>query len=289
MAGQAVWATFTKYISSLVLTILAPLQWVRLIKVAGQHRGLDRHATKKIAVGIVAGLALTGVSTYIVVDFHDDATQGVYSTLSSSLSASMGNEAYRAALQDQEAARNLIDTADKKIAEAQEEGDPEKEQLWRENRAQYVTDLNDAISRGNARVDNANLWVQVNHSLLVNRDDDTAMALIDANAGMPGLSVAGSMNHFDKKDQTMDDMNSMLAWFVYPGLIGVLWAPVAFAAGHVLKTTYVPSETIGFKPYPGGAAALFLLFGAFGVPALFFAAWVNQDFADRTEIGQISL
>ncbi len=289
MAGKAVWATLSKYVSSLVFTILAPLAWMRLMKVAGQHHALDRNATKKIAVGIVAGLALAGVSTYIVVDFQDDATQGVYSTLSASLSASMGNEQYRAALADQEAARNLIDTADKKIAEAQEEGDAEKEQLWRDNRAQYVRDLNDAIRRGNDRVDNANLFTQVEHALLVNRDDATAKQLINSNAGMPGLSVAGSMNHFDKKDQTMSDMNSMLAWFVYPGLIGVLWAPVAFAAGHVLKTTYVPSETSGFKPYPGGAAALFLLFGAFGVPALFFAAWVNQDFADRTEIGQISL
>lgn len=290
MQGKAAWAAFTKYVSSLVLTILAPLQWLRTLKIAGRHQGLDRNARKKVFAGIVAGLALAAVAVYVVVDFQDDATQGVYETLSGRLSTATGNDAYNAAVQDRDAAFALIETADRKIAEAQEAGDEDAERLWQENRATYIAQYNNADANVSALTPNHQLWLQVNQILLVERDDDAAKQLIDQRGAIDHPNMdANAASAFEKKDETIDDMTTMLVWFVYPGLIGVLWAPVAFAAGHVLKTTYVPSESVGFKPYPGGAAALFLLLGAFGVPALFFAAWVMQDFADRTETGQISL
>lgn len=290
MAGKAAWAAFKNYVASLVMTILAPLQWLRTLKVAGQHQGLDPKARKKVLAGIVAGLALTAVGTYLVVDFQDDATQGVYETLSGRLSGALGNDEYNAHVQDRDAALALIETADRKIAEAQEAGDAEAEELWRNNRAQYVINYNEAVENISALAPNHQLWLDVDRTLLEDRDDEAAMQRIDQRGAVsyPGLEDRVDAA-FAQKEATVDDMTTMLAWFVYPGLIGVLWAPVAFAAGHVLKTTYVPSETVGFKPYPGGAASLFLLFGAFGVPALFFAAWVMQDFADRTAEGQISL
>ncbi len=290
MQGKAVLTALSKYVTSLVLTILAPLQWARILKVAGNHHGLDPKARGKIVVGIVAGLALAGFSTYLVLDFEDDATQGIYESLSGRLSLSLGNEAYRAAVADQEAALNLIATADRKIAEAQEAGNAEDEATWEANREGFVDSYNEATERVERYTPNHMLFQEVRDVLLEERDDAAAKQLI-ANRGdvtFEGLD-ARTDSAFDKKDEAVADMQTTLLWFVYPGLIGVLWAPVAYATGNVLKTTFVPSDSVGFKPYPAKASALFLLFGAFGVPALFFAAWVMQDFVDRTAEGQISL
>jgi hypothetical protein len=290
MKGKAVFTALSKYLTSLVMTLIAPLQWMRLMKVAGQHQALDPKARQKIAIAIIAGLGFAGAGVFIVADFQDDATQGIYETLSGRLSSSLGNEAYNAALTSQGAAVGLIATADRKIDEAQQANDAEAEETWQNNRAAYVESYNQASEDVIQFTANHNLWLIVNDILLVDRDDDVAKALIETRGSIDYDNLdASSTAAFARKDAAVQDMGTMLAWFVYPGIIGALWAPMAFAIGSILRTTFVPSDSVGFKPYPGAAAGLFLLFGAFGVPALFFAAWVNQDFVDRTETGQISL
>jgi len=90
-------------------------------------------------------------------------------------------------------------------------------------------------------------------------------------------------------DQFRAQMRSTLSWFVYPGITGLFLAPFAVAGGSILNAAYEPSATVGFKPYPGKAAGLFLLLGAFGVFAIPFGAWTLRDLHKRSLEGQIAL
>jgi hypothetical protein len=94
---------------------------------------------------------------------------------------------------------------------------------------------------------------------------------------------------FAHKQGFRTQMQDMMGWFVYPGVTGLFLAPFAFAGGSILNSAHEPSATVGFKPYPGKAAGLFLLLGAFGVLAIPFAAWVLRDLSKRSKEGQISL
>lgn len=136
---------------------------------------------------------------------------------------------------------------------------------------------------------NHDLYLAV-HEFVEARDDAGAKATIAARGAIdfPDLDARAD-SAFERKDQTVADMESFLLWFVWPGVIGVFFAPLIFAMGTILKRAFVPSESVGFKPYPAGAMALFLLFGGFGVPALFLAALSFQDIQERSIEGQISL
>jgi hypothetical protein len=94
---------------------------------------------------------------------------------------------------------------------------------------------------------------------------------------------------FEHKEEFRSQMQSMLAWFVYPCITGLFMAPFAFAGGSILNAAYEPSDTVGFKPYPGKAAGFFLLLGAFGLFAIPFAAWTLRDLSKRSVEGQINL
>ncbi|HUR61828.1 MAG TPA: hypothetical protein VM286_05625 [Candidatus Thermoplasmatota archaeon] len=94
---------------------------------------------------------------------------------------------------------------------------------------------------------------------------------------------------YEHKHEYRAQMQSMLAWFVYPGITGLFMAPFAFAGGSILNAAYEPSDTVGFKPYPGKAAGWFLVLGAFGLFAIPFAAWTLRDLSRRSAEGQINL
>lgn len=94
---------------------------------------------------------------------------------------------------------------------------------------------------------------------------------------------------YEHKHEFRVQMQSMLSWFVYPCVTGLFMAPFAFAGGSILNAAYEPSATVGFKPYPGKAAGLFLLLGAFGLFAIPFAAWTLRDLSKRSVEGQIAL
>jgi hypothetical protein len=94
---------------------------------------------------------------------------------------------------------------------------------------------------------------------------------------------------FEHKEQFRAQMESTLAWFVYPGVTGLFLAPFAFAGGSILNAAFEPSGTVGFKPYPGKAAGFFLLLGAFGLFAIPFGAWTLRDLHKRSVEGQIAL
>ncbi len=84
-------------------------------------------------------------------------------------------------------------------------------------------------------------------------------------------------------------MQTQMRWFVYPNLAGLVMAPFAFMGGSILGRVFVPSDTVGFKRYPGKAAGFFLLLGGGAVFAIPFAAWLLRDLNVRSKEGQISL
>ncbi|MCA1811473.1 MAG: hypothetical protein LC623_05625 [Halobacteriales archaeon] len=94
---------------------------------------------------------------------------------------------------------------------------------------------------------------------------------------------------YEHREQFRAQMESTLAWFVYPGITGLFLAPFAFAGGSILNAAFEPSDTVGFKPYPGKAAGFFLLLGAFGLFAIPFGAWTLRDLHKRSLEGQIAL
>lgn len=121
--------------------------------------------------------------------------------------------------------------------------------------------------------------------LVASRDDAAGRQLLENSEafGEAGLTA------YDKKDKGVADVQQFMWLFVYPGILGVFFAPIVFTMGNVVNKSWTPSESVGFKPYPATSGALFLLLGAFGIPALFFGAWALMDVQDRSKEGQISL
>lgn len=91
------------------------------------------------------------------------------------------------------------------------------------------------------------------------------------------------------KDNAEAQMAGWMNYMIFPGLIGVFYAPLFFALGSIMARAWDRSESVGFKPYPGASMGLFLFFGAFGWPSLLFAAWGLWDIDVRSKEGQISL
>lgn len=135
---------------------------------------------------------------------------------------------------------------------------------------------------------NHDLYTAVSARLAAH-DGDGALALIEARHSSVEINEEGVERSFGVKDDSIRGLGQVMWFLVYPGLAGVFYAPIVMALGSSLRRNWVPSESVGFKPYPSGAAGLFLLFGAFGIPSTFFAAWTLKDIEDRTVEGQISL
>lgn len=94
---------------------------------------------------------------------------------------------------------------------------------------------------------------------------------------------------FHVRSSSLDQMSMQLWIFVYPGITGLLIAPMIFAGGRILSHAFVPSDTVGFRKYPGKSMGWFLILGAFGVLATPFAGWALWDLSRRSREGQIAL
>jgi hypothetical protein len=135
---------------------------------------------------------------------------------------------------------------------------------------------------------NRDLYLRA-HDAIEARDDDAVRTVIATRD--PAVEVDDEVitNGFARKAEALESFKGVMVYLVYPGLVGVFYAPIVFAVGSSLRGNFSGSATVGFKPYPSGAAGLFLLLGAFGIPAALFAAWTLKDMADRTAEGQIAL
>lgn len=107
---------------------------------------------------------------------------------------------------------------------------------------------------------------------------------------LKSLTIAeGIEESYHVHHASLVQMETQLLIFGYPSVTGMLLAGVAFAGGSILRRTFVPSDSVGFKPYPGKSIGLFLGFGAFGILAAPFGAWMLWDLSRRSSEGQIAL
>ena len=105
----------------------------------------------------------------------------------------------------------------------------------------------------------------------------------------PLTMAQGIEDAYHHKEQYLAQMESQLTWLFYPSVAGLALAPFAFMGGHFLARAFVPSDTVGYKKYPGASMGFFLLLGGFGLPAIPFAAWMLRDLSKRSAQGQIAL
>ena len=277
---------FKGYLVALVAVVLFPLAWLRSVRIARRHTDADPKGVLKVAAAIVAGVGIALLGTIVLLGFQANAVEGMYDSMDGRVALAVGESAYNDNQAIVDSANNAIPIIQGNLANAT---DPAK-------RSELQTALNDTIKQRNeAAVKVANLVP--NHELylrlqpLMEDQDDDALRAEVAETGLaePAGMDDGVESAIAMKDEAIDDMHLSLWLFAWPSLAGAFFAPLAFALGSILKRAFVESDTVGFKPYPGAAAGLFLLMGAFGLPSVLFAAWVFNDAFGRSEEGQISL
>lgn len=288
MTGRAVLATLKTYVAMLVVTILFPILWLRSVRFAREHESLDPKAVPKVAAAIVMAVILLAGAVVAVQTYREDAQQGIYDSLENRMSAAVGNAKYNEWVDLEDAAADRVETAQKRLAESQAAGDEENITVWQNNLQNATRDRGQAQENVTALEGNQRLFQDI-QAALARQDDAEAKRLIASRSvDHPDLEQ-NAARAFEIKDDAVADMAWFYNWLVYPGLVGVFFAPLVWAMGSLLRAGFEPSETVGFKPYPHGAMAVFLFLGAFGVPALFFSAWAFMDIRQRHEEGQIEL
>lgn len=289
MSGKGRAAGLKSFLGALVAVVLFPVFWARSLRLARRHTDADPRGPAKVAVACAASLAILAVGAFTILGFERSATEGMYGSLDMRLQAAVGETEYQENLATVAASDVAIPIIERNLANATASGDSEA-----------AGDLQDALNQTRAQRDRAAARaaaLEQNHALylrlqpIVERQDDDALRSEVAAAGLsdPRGMQEGLESALAIKDQSVADMRMTLWLFAWPSLFGAFVAPVVFALGSILKNAFVPSDTVGYKPYPGAAAGFFLLFGAFGVPAVPFAAWVHLDAERRSREGQISL
>ena len=288
MRGQAVADGARAYGTFLLRTLLFPLVWMWALAVARRHRDTDPRAVAKVGTAIAVGVVLAVGVTGLLWAFQQDARAGMYDALDGRLAQAVGEGEYQDQLSTIQAAEAQLDILEMNLENAKATGDEENATVFRANMEAANATRAEATAR-KAELEPAHaLYGRVSEAVRA-QDDGRARDLIaGADYDYPGMD-ARAERAFQVKDDAVQDMRAVMVWLLYPGVVGVLFAPLAIALGSVLRTAWEPSETVGFKPYPGMSLGLFLLMGAFGVPALFFAAWGFWDMDVRSTTGQISL
>jgi hypothetical protein len=289
MSGKALWSGLKSYAGALLVVVLFPLLWMRSLRLARRHADADRRGPAKVGLAIVLSVLILAGGAYKVLAFEDKATDGMYKSLDRRLATATGEAEYQDNVATIVASDVAIPIIERNLANATASGDTAKQ-------ADLQAALN-ATRESRAKAADKVSLLTPNHQLYDRIQDDVRAQDDDAIRGAiqrSGLAVPATMQHdadaaFAIKDKSVKDMALMLWLFVWPSLFGAFFAPVVFALGSVLAKAFVPSDTVGFKPYPGGAAGLFLLFGAFGLPSVPFAAWVYLDAEQRSREGQIAL
>ncbi len=282
---------FPAFLMQLVRTVLFPLAFLQALNVARRHTDEDPRGPMKVSMAILIGLVLAVAGIGGLMSWREGAVDGMYESLEQRLSIHVGNEEYKGFIENARAhGETLQTTVVNKLAEARAEGNESKEQLWlriQENTAKYQQE-NLTLAEG--LLPNHDLFRALENAL-AGRD-----AAADAQAKQLLATTTASYEQMDQtsndfaiKDKAMADMDSVMAWILWPSVIGLLYAPLVFALGSILANTFETSETIGYKKYPSKSMGLFLILGGFGWPALIFSAWTLQDVEIRSQGGQIAL
>lgn len=282
------------YLGTLVATVLFPILWMKALALARRHEDADPRGRLKVLAAIAVSLGIGLVGAYTLLAFFASAEAGMYDSMDTRLETAVGEAEYQEQLSIIEASNNALPkiraallnaTDDKRPALEETLNTTEADLAKAEDRREELEPVHAHYARIEAAVadqDDAEirrLVGEVPAFSEVSGSNFPAHADIEANAA----------SAFAVKDRAVSDMQLFGILFLWPSLIGAFFAPLAFALGSVLRKAFVPSDTVGFKPYPGAAAGWFLLFGAFGLPSIPFAAWTFNDALGRSEEGQIAL
>lgn len=307
MRGKGLVAGLKKYLGALLVTVVFPLQWMRSLRLARRHKDADPRAVAKVGIAIVLSIVIAAAGAYVLVNFQRDALwnikageptaqgeattveTGIYRSLDDRLKIAIGEKDY----QEQAA---IVATKPGQITRLQELID-EAEAAGNEALAAERTTAKAALEKELADAKTKMASLEPNHALyddgvrpLILAQDDAAMKDLLASTTVEYPSMdANVAAAFAAKDEAVRDMHRMMWFFVWPSLVGAFFAPVAFAHGSILRKAFEESDSVGYKPYPGAAAGFFLLFGAFGLPSIPFAAWTFLDAEQRSVEGQIAL
>lgn len=311
MTGKGLWNGLKSYVGALLTVLLFPLFWARALKLAGRHKDSDPMGAAKVGIAILISIVILAGGAFALIGFQAKAEHTMYvKSLDTRVSAAVGESLYQenvAAIGAADVAlpvieRNLANaTVALEKAQAANASAPSPESRAAvDKNATSVKTLTKAldetrIAREKA-VANVALYTP-NHALygrlvpaIQDEDDARIRSMLAADPlEKPADMDANVDNALAIKDRSVKDMQLSMWIFVWPSLFGAFLAPVVFAVGSILGKAFEPSDTVGYKKYPGAAAGLFLLFGAFGVPSIPFAAWTYLDFEARSREGQISL
>jgi hypothetical protein len=272
------------YLGTLVATVLFPVLWMQALRLARRHEDVDPRARAKVVVAIVAGLAIGLAGTYALIGFFASSEEGMYDALNVRLAEAVGETEYKDQVATAGAAEKAIPIIEMNLANAT---DPAKRAALQTALNDTQKSLDDARRRSAELEANHAAYERINASI-PDQDDAQLRALV-AQAPAYEDKDERATTAFAIKDRAVADMQLFGILFLWPSLAGAFFAPLAFALGSILRKAFVPSDTVGFKPYPGGAAGAFLLLGAFGLPSVPFAAWTFHDAFGRSEEGQIAL
>lgn len=290
MSGKALWSGLKSYLGALLATILFPILWMRMVRLARRHRDVDPRGVMKVGVAIVVSLAILGGGVMQLTKFQDGAVTGMYHSMDTRVKSAVGEAEYQDNVQTIGASDVAIPIIQRNLANetAANHTDKAKDLQTALDAAQAARAK--AVARVSALEPNHQLYTGRLQPAILAKDDATIRSAIEQAALTDPAHVHANVEAaFAIKDRSVHDMQRSMLLFVWPSLAGAFFAPMAFAAGSVLSRAFVPSDTVGYKPYPSGAAGFFLLFGAFGLPSVPFAAWVFLDQERRSTEGQIAL
>lgn len=273
------------YVSALVATVLFPLLWLRSLRLARRHTDADPRGPLKVMAAIAVGVGILLVGAFVLLQFQANAVAGMYESMDTRLQVAVGEKDYNDNVATVNAASSAIPIIQRNLAN---ETDPAKREALEAALDATIEQRDTAIANVAKFTPNHQLYTRL-QPMVADQDDDAIRAEVaDADLTAPADEAAVE-NAIAVKDDSIKDMQWSMWLFVWPSLAGMFFAPLAFAMGSILKAAFVESDTVGFKPYPGAAAGWFLLFGAFGLPSIPFAAWVFMDAENRSLEGQIAL
>jgi hypothetical protein len=290
MTGKGLLMGLKSYVGALLTVLLFPIFWLRALKLARRHQDADPRGAAKVGIAILLAIAILAGGAFVLIGFQSGAQHTMYtSSLQKRVSVAVGNSTWSEESAKVLAADTALPVIERNLANATATNNTAKAAELQK----ALDDTRKARAEAAAKV----ILYAPNHDLferlvpaIADEDDARIRSMM---AQDPLADPADMDTHVDDalalKDRAVSDMHLSMWLFVWPSLAGAFLAPVVFAVGSILGKAFEPSDTVGFKKYPGAAAGWFLLFGAFGVPSIPFAAWTYLDFEARSREGQIAL
>jgi hypothetical protein len=290
MTGKGLWNGLKSYVGALLTVLLFPLFWMRAMRLARRHSDADPRGPAKVGLAILISIPLLLGGAFVLVNFQEKAEHTMYvKSLDTRVALAVGESVYQENVAAVAAADVAIPIIERNLANA-----------TRDNQSAKAADLQAALNATTEARNKAQANVGIytpNHDLYdrlvpaIRDEDDARIRRLMAESSLE--KPADMDTHVEEalaiKDRSVHDMHVSMWLFVWPSLAGAFLAPVVFAVGSILGNAFEPSDTVGYKKYPGAAAGFFLLFGAFGVPSIPFAAWTYLDLEARSREGQIAL